>query len=105
MIFLLCVPPVAKLQQHSGHREMTNPDWTVTFFNVQDLTGIELNLHFPIGLIFAEPAVAREHVLHPMNGHGDLDTVQKPPSPQALVTVTDQETVYLETRRTLENKV
>lgn len=66
-----------------------------TLFDVQDLTGIDLNLHFPISLIFAEPAVAREHVLHPVNWYRDLHTVQKPSSPQALISVTNQETVDL----------
>lgn len=71
-----------------------------TFFNVQDLTGIDLNLHFPISLVFAEPAVAREHVLHPMNRYGDLHAVQKPPSPQTFVGVTNQKTADLQSETT-----
>lgn len=81
---------------------MTNSDCTVllklllfTLFNVQDLAGIDLNLHFPISLIFAEPAVAWEHILHPMYWHRDLHTVQKPSSAQALVGVADEETADL----------
>lgn len=66
-----------------------------TFFHFQDLTGIDLNLHLPISLVFAEPAVAREHVLHPVHRHRDLHAVQKPSSPQALISVTNQKTVNL----------
>lgn len=66
-----------------------------TFFDLQDLAGINLNLHFPISLIFAEPAVAWEHVFHPMNWNRDLHTVQEPSSPQALIGVTDEETADL----------
>lgn len=66
-----------------------------TFFNVQDLTGIDLHLHFAVRLVFAEPAVAREHVLQAVNRHEDLHAVQEPAGPQALVGVADQKTVDL----------
>lgn len=66
-----------------------------TLFYVQDLTGVDLDLHFPVSVVFAEPTVAWKHVLHPMNWHRDLHAVQKPPSPQTLIGVTDQETVDL----------
>lgn len=66
-----------------------------TLFNVQDLAGIDLNLHLPISLVFAEPAVAREHVLHPVDRYRDLHAVQKPSGTQALVSVTDEETIDL----------
>lgn len=67
-----------------------------TFFDFQHLTGIDLDLHFPISLVFAEPAVAREHVLHPMNWYRDLHTVQEPSGSQALISVTNQETADLQ---------
>lgn len=66
-----------------------------TFFNIQNLAGVDLDLHFPISLVLAEPAMAREHVLQPVNRDQDLHAVQKPSSPQALVGVTNQKTTDL----------
>ena len=66
-----------------------------TLFNVQDLAGVDLHLDLPVGLVFAEPAVAGEHVLLAMDRDLDLDTVQEPTSTQALVGVANEEPVYL----------
>lgn len=60
-----------------------------TLFNVQDLAGVNLHLYFAIGFVFAEPAVAREHVLLPMNWHRDLHAVKEPACTQTFVGMTD----------------
>ena len=64
-------------------------------FDVQDLTGIDLHLHLPIGLILAEPAMTGEHVLLPMDWDRDHNTVQEPTSTQPFVGVANQEAVDL----------
>ena len=66
-----------------------------TLFDVQGLAGVDLHLDLPVGLVFAEPAVAGEHVLLAMDRDLDLDTVQEPTSTQALVGVANEEPVYL----------
>lgn len=67
-----------------------------TFFNVQRLAGIDLHLHLPVSIIIAEPAVARKHVLLPVNRHRELHAVQKPSGLQALIGVTNEHAFDLE---------
>lgn len=68
---------------------------TPTLFQFQNLTGVDLHLCLPVCFILAEPAVAGEHVLLSMDGNHDLNTVQKPACPHALIGVTNHQTVYL----------
>lgn len=68
---------------------------SITLLDVQDLAGIQLHLHFSISLVFAEPAVAREHVLHAVDRDQDLHAVQEPSSSQPLVSVANQKTTDL----------
>lgn len=75
----------------------------LTLFDVQDLAGIQLHLHLPVSLVFAEPAVAGEHVLLPVDGRQDLHAVQEPSSAQPLVTVSNQKTADLEAAKTYED--
>lgn len=67
-----------------------------TFLYLQSLTWVDLHLHLPISLILTEPAVTGEHVLQPVHRHPDLNAVQKPTSLQALVSVANQQPVYLQ---------
>ena len=64
-------------------------------FDVEDLTGVDLHLHLPVRLVLAEPAVAGEHVLFPVDRDGDHNAVQEPTSTQPLVGVANQEAVDL----------
>lgn len=66
-----------------------------TLIQFQDLTGVDLHLCLPICFILAEPAVAGEHVLLSVGWHHDLNAVQKPACPHALIGMTNHQAVYL----------
>jgi len=76
-----------------------------TFLYLQSFTWVDFHLHLPISLILTEPAVTGEHVLQPVHRHPDLDAVQKPTSSQALVSVANQQPVYLQDPPTEEGSL
>lgn len=72
-----------------------------TLFHLQDLTGVNLHLRFPVSLVFAKPAVTGKHVILSVDRNHDLNAVQEPTSTHPFVGVTNHQTVYLKSTKKL----
>ena len=76
-----------------------------TLFDIQDLAGVDLHLHLPIRLRLAQPAVAGEHVLLPVDRDLDLHAVQEPTGSHTLVGVANHQPVDLEEAEPVEQSL